>query len=142
MSKTAKKRTTKEFIPTDDDRNNVALLAAYGIPQDQIAQLIRNPHSGEPIGEATLKRKFKHELDTGGSRLLARVANSLVQNATVHNNVAAQIFLLKTRGKGQWRENDFDGATLKGKFGGMPAEFTFNIARANAVDDDSENQGS
>ncbi len=140
MSK-AKKRDTRKYNPSEEDRNRVSLMAAYGIPQDMIATVIINPNTGEPIGEATLKRAFKRELDTGGARLTERIATSLVLNATQHNNVAAQIFLLKSRAR--WKEHhDLDGATLKGKFGGMPAEFTFNIARANAVDDESENSGS
>jgi hypothetical protein len=80
----------------------VEQLSAYGIPQADICAMIINPESGRKIDEQTLADNFRHELDTGTTKANARVAGALYKNAVDSNNVAAQIFWLKTRAR--WKE--------------------------------------
>ncbi len=54
------------FVPTDEDRAVVKLLAACGMSQDRICLRVRG-NDGKAISEATLKRHFAREL------LLAKV---------------------------------------------------------------------
>jgi hypothetical protein len=49
------------FVPTDEDRAVVKLLAACGMSQDRICLRIQG-NDGKPICEATLKRHFAREL--------------------------------------------------------------------------------
>lgn len=75
--------------------------------EEDIAKLVRNPDTQKGISPVTLRAKFRDELDRGHAIVLAQVANSLYKNATTHNNVAAQIFMMKVRGR--WRERDGPG---------------------------------
>ena len=43
-----------EFKPTDHDRQQVETLAGYGIPKEDIAVLIINPHTDSHIAKSTL----------------------------------------------------------------------------------------
>ena len=88
---------TAEFKPTDEQRKTVRAMAAYGVPQDDICLVIG-------ISKPTLHKAFRHELDTAMAEANAKVAQTLFNLATKHNNVSAAIFWLKARAK--WREND------------------------------------
>ena len=83
------------YTPTEEQRRVVKTMAAYGIPQDAIAKVV---HCSEP----TLRRAYRHELDTAVHEANARVAQCLYQQATTPGNVAASIFWLKARAG--WRE--------------------------------------
>src|SRR5216683_3117478 len=52
------------FVPTDDDRALVKLLAANGYAQHLLCQYINN-RRGSHISESTLKRLFAPELEVG-----------------------------------------------------------------------------
>ena len=65
-------------------------MARFGIPQLEIARLI-------DISDRTLRKYFRHELDTGAIRANAQVAESLFNNAVKHNNTTAQIWWTKAR---------------------------------------------
>lgn len=60
--------------------------------------------AGLPIDPKTLRRAFRTELQAGYAEANAYVANALFENATRHNNVAAQIFWLKNRAPDQWKD--------------------------------------
>ena len=74
---------------TDKNRAQIEAMAGYGLPQDQIAKVMR-------ISEATLKKYYAEELSRG-----AAVANSIVGEALFKQarsgNTTALIFWAKTR---------------------------------------------
>jgi hypothetical protein len=71
-------------------------MAAYGTRQEEIARCVGLR------SDKTLRRHFREELDRAAPEANAQVAQSLYQQATSGQNVAATIFWLKTRGG--WRE--------------------------------------
>ncbi len=81
----------------------VEQLAANGLTDTQIAAFF-----GMSLTELRKKKKTSDMLDralaTGQAKGVAKVANKLFINATVENNLIAQIFYLKARGG--WREAD------------------------------------
>ena len=105
-------RGRPEFEPTDEQRKLVDELAGYGIPEPDIAKLVLNPSSKppSPISPVTLRKYFREELDAGHVRANHKVAGALFKNATTGTETypggipTAQIFWLKTRGKGQWKD--------------------------------------
>lgn len=88
------------FEPTDLDRARVETLAGLGaLKQDQIALLVMNPTTGEPIDAKTLRRHFRHELARGAPKANAKVAEGLFLKATGKGTqaVTAAIWWEKTR---------------------------------------------
>ncbi len=90
-----KKRGRPAFAPTPDQRKMVEAMAAYGIPQKEIAQVVG-------IAYETLRKHFAAELLLGSSKATAKVAEFLYQKATGkrgddHAAVVAAIFWLKAR---------------------------------------------
>lgn len=88
------------FRPTEDDRKRVESLAGTGaLKQDQIALLVLNPTTGEPIDGKTLRRHFRRELETGAIKANAQVGQSLFKKATGSGtqSVTAAIWWEKTR---------------------------------------------
>jgi hypothetical protein len=75
-------------------RRQVEAMAAYGIPEQDIARVVG-------IDPKTLRKHYRDELDLGETKANAQVAGYLF-NAAKNGNVTAQIFWLKTRAK--WRE--------------------------------------
>jgi hypothetical protein len=88
------KRGPPPMEPTDEQRQQVEMLAAVGVPQDAMAELM-----GFEVKK--LVRYFRRELDVGLHKANAKVAGRLYNNAMSGDNTAA-IFWLKTRGR--WRE--------------------------------------
>lgn len=88
-------RGRPSFKPTDENKELVRQLVMVGVSHEQIAMAIG-------IGARTLYRYFREELDTAACQANAKVAQSLFHNAVVENNVAAQIFWMKTRAG--WKE--------------------------------------
>jgi hypothetical protein len=82
------------YVPTDEARKMVDAMAAYGIPQPQIAAVLG-------IHQETLRKHFRKELDTAYIKANSSVAQYLFENAK-SGNVTAQIFWLKTRAG--WKE--------------------------------------
>ena len=86
------------FVPTEDQRRQVKAMAAYGVPQDDIATVLA-------IDAKTLRKHFWSDLQTGVLEANAKVAQSLFQRATTEKGsagVTAAIFWLKVRAG--WRE--------------------------------------
>ena len=80
--------------PDPAQRKQVETLAAYGIPEEDIARVVG-------IDPKTLRKHYRDELDLGETKANAQVAGFLF-NAARNGNVTAQIFWLKTRAR--WKE--------------------------------------
>ena len=87
--------------PTEKDRRQVASMAAYGIPQEDIAATIG-------ISHVTLRKYYREELDTAETKANAQVAEFLFtaasgralkmgQGATYADCIRAAMFWCKTR---------------------------------------------
>lgn len=79
----------------------VGALVSYGIPREKIALMAG-------IHEETLIVHYKHELDTGNEAAVEKVAGKLFKRAWRDNDLAAQQFYLRTRGR--WRVADKEEA--------------------------------
>jgi hypothetical protein len=84
----------KPFVVTDAMRERVRTLAGLGVPQVDIARIIR----GDP---KTLRKHFRDELDRGVAEANAVIAGALFTTAK-GGNVPAQKFWLKVRA--HWHE--------------------------------------
>lgn len=84
----------KAHNPNEQTRGQVAALASFGVPQDDIAAYI-------DIDPKTLRKHYRRELDTAETRANAAVAKRLYEQAT-GDSVPAAIFWLKARAG--WRE--------------------------------------
>jgi hypothetical protein len=113
MSRIPHRAGRPSFVPTAEQRANVEAMAGYGIPHEKICSLVNNPQTGKPITEPTLRLHFRTELNRGGTKANARVAESLFRKATGDGpgSVIAAIFWLKTRAG--WRE--YDSVVAAGK---------------------------
>jgi hypothetical protein len=80
--------------PDPAQRRQVEAMAAYGIPEPDIAAVVG-------IDPKTLRKHYRDELDLGETKANAQVAGFLFKSART-GNVTAQIFWLKTRAR--WRE--------------------------------------
>jgi hypothetical protein len=56
---------SKKFAPTVDQRGNVEAMTGFGISQEEICRLIKNPETGKPIDKKTLELHFADEIETG-----------------------------------------------------------------------------
>ena len=80
--------------PDPAQRRQVEAMAAYGIPEIDIAAVLG-------VDPKTLRKHYREELDLGETKANAQVAGFLFNSAR-SGNVTAQIFWLKTRAR--WRE--------------------------------------
>ena len=78
----------KERNFTEEDAQLVQRMASYGIPQREIASVIQ-------CTERTLRRYFRHQLDTAAIEANTQVAGFLFEHAK--RNPTAAIFWLKAR---------------------------------------------
>ena len=51
-------RGQPKFEPTQDQRSQVKLMKALGIPEDRICKTITNPRTRKPVAPMTLARAF------------------------------------------------------------------------------------
>jgi hypothetical protein len=65
------------FVPTAEQRANVTLLIGFGLTEDEICQLVRNP-KGRPIDGKTLRKHFADEIAAGLANIKAQVGNRIV----------------------------------------------------------------
>ena len=84
--------------PDTAQRRQVEAMAAYGIPEPDIARVLF-------VDPKTLRKHYRDELDLGETKANAQVAGYLF-NAAKNGNVTAQIFWLKTRAR--WRETPLE----------------------------------
>ena len=85
--------------PDTFHRRQVEAMAAYGVPEADIAGVIG-------IDPKTLRKHYRRELDHGHVKANAKVAENLYRRATGEgrDGVIAAIFWLKTRAG--WRETN------------------------------------
>ncbi|HIJ82987.1 MAG TPA: hypothetical protein HPQ00_02155 [Magnetococcales bacterium] len=84
------------FEATDDERKHVEAYSGYGVPQEQIASLVR-----DGIGIHTLRNNFEQELIRGKAKANADIGRTLFQQA-MGGSIPALIFWAKTQMG--WRE--------------------------------------
>lgn len=84
-------------LPDERGRRQVEALAAYGVPEADIARVVG-------VDPKTLRKHYRDELDLGATKATAKVAEFLFRKATTEGPqcVTAAIFWMKTRGG--WRE--------------------------------------
>ena len=88
------------FKPTPEQRKWVEAMSGYGVPETEIAGTL-----GENgIDPKTLRKHFRQELDRGGTKANANVAQALYRSATSGEYPAASMFWLKCRAG--WRETN------------------------------------
>jgi len=83
--------------PTEDSKQLVREFVAYGIGQEHIARKL-------DLSVDSLVKYYKYEIENGVAEMIHLVANKLFAKAVYQDDLGAQIFILKTRGK--WREKD------------------------------------
>ena len=64
-------RGQPKFEPTQDQRSQVKLMKALGIPEDRICKTITNPRTRKPVAPMTLARAFAPELESGATQFHA-----------------------------------------------------------------------
>jgi hypothetical protein len=79
------------FVPVDHERQQVEALSGYGLPQDQIAALIRGG-----IALETLREHFAKELVSGKAKANGQIGKTLFQKA-VGGDTAAMIWWSKSQ---------------------------------------------
>ena len=84
-------------LPTKHEKFVVRCMVFAGIPQPRIAATLR-------VSDATLKRLFQHELDHGTDMMVTDIAVASAQRAKAGSDTMS-IFLLKTRGRGAFKED-------------------------------------
>jgi hypothetical protein len=87
----------KAHLPEPVSRRQVEAMAAYGVPEADIARVLG-------IDPKTLRKHYRDELDTGSIKANSRMAENLYRKAMGDGPqaVTATIFWLKTRA--QWKE--------------------------------------
>ena len=71
-------RGQPKFEPTPDQRSQVKLMKAVGIPEDRICKTITNPRTRKPVAPMTLARAFAAELASGATEVHAHVGNFII----------------------------------------------------------------
>ncbi len=79
------------FVPTDEERLQVESLSGVGLPQDQIAVLIR-----DGIHLNTLLKYFQKELKAGKAKANSKIGSTLFAKA-MNGDTTAAIFWAKTQ---------------------------------------------
>jgi hypothetical protein len=71
-------RGQPKFEPTQEQRYQVKLMKALGIPEDRICKIIINPQTGKPVAPMTLARAFAPELERGAIEFHTLVGNFIL----------------------------------------------------------------
>jgi hypothetical protein len=71
-------RGQPKFEPTAEQRSQVKLMKAMGIPEDRICKTITNPRARKPVAPMTLARAFAAELASGAIEVHALVGNFII----------------------------------------------------------------
>lgn len=89
---------TIDYRPTEQDRTTVQIMVAGGIQQANICKCLG-------VTRHTLRRHFRHEIETAAEQANARVVQSLFQMATAGDGMqkfnAARLWLYHRLG---WRD--------------------------------------
>jgi hypothetical protein len=78
----------RRFVPTQEQREIVRMLAGCSLPHDRIVRAIRNPLTRRPISVSTLARAFEHELDEGRAVVDQMLAATLLRKLKEGNVIA------------------------------------------------------
>jgi hypothetical protein len=89
-------RLDYRFEPNQEQRDLVKLMSAFGIPNERIARVIRNPKTQRHISAGTLEKRFAEELLTGSVEMDAICAGALAAKIR-EGNVTAIIWFTKNR---------------------------------------------
>lgn len=81
------------FKPSESDRKSVHTMAAFGVPEEQIARAVGR----RGISPKTLRKHFRSELSNGLAVANAKIAQTLFQMATSGEHPAVTIFCAKVR---------------------------------------------
>jgi hypothetical protein len=57
-------------------------MTGFGIPQEEICRLIKNPETGKPIDKKTLELHFAEEIETGQTKANATVGRFIYATIT------------------------------------------------------------
>ena len=71
-------RGQPRFEPTQEQRNQVKMMKALGIPEDRICKTITNPRTRKPVAPVTLARAFAAELESGATEFHTLVGNFIL----------------------------------------------------------------
>ena len=71
-------RGQPKFEPTQDQRHQVKLMKALGIPEHRICTTIINPRTQKPVAPMTLARAFAPELASGATEFHALVGDFIM----------------------------------------------------------------
>jgi hypothetical protein len=93
-----------EFQPTEEQRRTVEKLASYGVPQAEIARVVR-------IDPKTLRKHFREQLDTAAIRANGAVAETAYKMAVSGERPTMTMFWLKCRAG--WKETQVQEHTGK-----------------------------
>ena len=80
----------KRYDPSEKDLRIVEAMAGCGMPHESIARALG-------IDAKTLRKHFRHQLDSSGDKANAQVGATLFKLATSGNCPAATIFWMKCR---------------------------------------------
>ena len=72
----------RSHIPDERGRRQVEALAAYGVPETDIARVVG-------IDPKTLRKHYRDELDLGATKATAKVAEFLFRKATTEGRNAS-----------------------------------------------------
>jgi hypothetical protein len=109
------------FVPTEQMRLKVSVMAACGVQQAVMCLQIINPQTQEPIDLKTLRKAFREELDNGGEVANSLVVQSLFQKATGKGNQSVTAAIWWTKCRMGWKEtvvsenHNFDETENAGK---------------------------
>ena len=81
LPKVPSKSAKRVYRPSEQDRKVVETLAGYGVPPDEIRQVVVNTTNGKALSTAALMRHFRQELTRGLAKANAEVAESLFRLA-------------------------------------------------------------
>jgi hypothetical protein len=96
------------YEPTDKDRATVKTMAAFGVPEYDIAKVLG-------ISDRTLRKYFWRELEVGHIEANSQVAASLFKVATGAGPQAVQAQMFWLRCRAGWRDKDPPAAEPPGK---------------------------
>lgn len=94
MARRKKRKREPGFTPSEQQRLEVEVGSAFGIPQEQLCRAIINPRTRKPIDGKTLRKKFAPEIANGIARWKMRIAGWLAADAAKGDR-AVRIFLGK-----------------------------------------------
>jgi len=88
--------------PTDQNRRTVEAMSAYGIPHEEIAEVIG-------ISRKTLTKHYQRELNISLAKANAKIAESLYRQATGGNTTAAIWWSKARMGWKETQKQEVDG---------------------------------